>query len=289
MLEGNIDIQGGFTMTHIIETQNDPEVSWETDIIALQQQMNIAELITEHNRLDAYTDAHYNDNDAADRLDNVRDAIDKTIYENNQVITIPKWGRPILNRANLEQLVSGLSDYLDRVSVQKYVEARYGNLWKWYEWVIASTFVPREALSCSSVVKKLNEYGLSAVWDKEYGRWIIVNPTFTQCMEIIPNNEGKNGEVDYLLLVANHDEASHEDEYSSIRKNIDRRLFEFYFNKPAATNPHIDVIPTLQELFGDMLATGSEAMPLMSPEGLDAWKLYYLGCTVYEPQETTTD
>jgi hypothetical protein len=48
------------------------------------------------------------------------------------------------------------------------------------------------------------------------------------------------------------------------------------------------VIPTLQKLFGDMLATGAEALPLMSPEGLDAWKIYSLGCTVYEPQETTT-
>jgi hypothetical protein len=243
-------------MTHIIETQNDQEVSWDADIIALQQQMNIAELITEHNRLDAYTDTHSNDDDAADRLDNVRDAIDKTVYENNQVITITKWGRPILNRANLERLVSGLSDYLDKISVQKYVETRYGNLWKWYEWVVASTFVPRDSISCSSVVKKLNEYGLSAIWDKEYGRWIIANPTFTQSMEISPNNGSKNGEVDYLLLVANHDDDSHEDEYSNTRKDIDRRVLEFYFNKPAATDPHIDVIPTLQELFGDMLATG---------------------------------
>ena len=289
MLEGKIDTQGAFTMTHIIETQNDQEVSWETDIIALQQQMDIAKLITEFNRLDAYTDTHSSDDDAADRLDNVRDAIDKSIYEDNQVITITRWGRPILNRANLERLISGLADYLDKVSVQKYVETRYGDLWKWYEWRIASTFVPREALSCSNVVKKLNKYGLSAVWDEECGHWIMVNPTYTQIMYIMPNNERKNGRVDCLLLVANHDDDSHEDEYSSIRKDIDRRLLEFQFNKPAATNPHIDVISTLQELFGDMLATGAEALPLMSPEGLDAWKSYYLGCTVYEPQETTTD
>jgi hypothetical protein len=257
-----------YTMRHSIEKQNDQKISWETDIVALQQQMNIAKLIAEYNRLDAYTYTDGDDDDAVDRFYNVRDAIDKTIYEDNQVITITKWGRPILNRANLERLVSGLSNYLDKVSVQKYVETCYGNLWKWYEWLIASTFVPRGPLSCSSVVKKLQKYGLNAVWDKEDGYWIISNPTYTQCMEIIPNNERKNGGIDYLLLVANHDDDSQEDEYG--------------------TNPHIDVIPTLQKLFGDVLATGAEALPLMSPEGFDAWKSYYLGCRGYEPQETTT-
>ena len=279
-------------MTDYTQTPNEQKQSWEADIVALQREMNIAKLIRELNRLQAYTDTHDNDDDAADRLDNVRDAIDKTLYEDNQVLTITKRGRPILNRARLEPLLSGLSDYLDKVSVQKFVEERFGSIWKWYEWVIASTFVPREPLSCSSVVKKLQEHGLKAVWDKENGRWIIVNPTYTQSMEIISNNERKNGRVEYLLLVANHDDDNDEDEYSSIRQDIDRRLLELHFNKPAATYPHIDVIPPLQEIFGNTLATGAEALPLMSPEALDAWKFYYLGLMVYEPRvekETTAN
>jgi hypothetical protein len=39
------------------------------------------------------------------------------------------------------------------------------------------------------------------------------------------DNGKKNGGVDYLRLIANHDDTSlEEDEYSSIRRDIDRRL-----------------------------------------------------------------
>ena len=44
------------------------------------------------------------------------------------------------------------------------------------------------------------------------------------------------------------------------------------------------MIPTLREIYGDKLAAGAEALPMMSPEGFSAWKLYYLGMGVYEPQ-----
>jgi hypothetical protein len=117
-------------MTDFIQTPNEQKKSWDTDIVALQQEMNIAKLIRELNRLEAHTDTYDNDDDAADRLDNVRDAIDKTLYEDTRVLAITKWGRPILNRARLEHLLSGLSDYLDKVSVQKFVEERFGNIRK---------------------------------------------------------------------------------------------------------------------------------------------------------------
>jgi hypothetical protein len=259
-------------------------------------EMNIAELIRESIRLDEYTDAH-DDDDASDRMDNVRDAIDEAIYERNHVITITKWIRPILNHGNLEKVVSGLPTETDKALVRKFVEQRYTTAYKGYEWFLNGTFTPREPLKCVAVVKKLEDHGLEAVWEKEPnsdGRWIIANPTYSQCFEMYSDNGKKNGGVDLLWLTANHDDTSLEqDEYSSARRNIDRRLLEFTFGKPAVSSYiHVDLVPLIQELFGDKLASGEEALRLMSPEGLDYWKFHYLGWGNYEPQveeETTLE
>jgi hypothetical protein len=263
------------------------DTDWDANIVALQQEMNIAELIKEYARLEAYLDTHDEDDHAVDHLDDVRDAINKTIYEDNQVLAITKWGQPVFNRGILEHLVDELSDE-DKNSVLKFVEERCDDLCKWYETLLSYTFAPRGSLKCANVVKKLRQAGVEAVWEKEdgadAGRWVIANPTYTQTMGIESDNGRRNGGVDSMMIIANHDDDSFEDEYSSIRKDIDRRLLEFTFSKPAATSPHIDVIPMLHEIFGDKLATGAEALPLMSPEGFDAWKLYYLGIGVYEPQ-----
>jgi hypothetical protein len=51
---------------------------------------------------------------------------------------------------------------------------------------------------------------------------------------------------------------------------------------------HVDLVPLIQEIFGDKLARGEEALQLMSPEGLGLWKFYCMGWGACEPEETTS-
>jgi hypothetical protein len=88
-------------------TETTTTANWDDDIVALQRSTNIAELLREKDRLESIV-YKVDDDEASDRFDNVRDAIDKTIYEDNRIIAVTKWGRPILDRASLEGLVGAI-------------------------------------------------------------------------------------------------------------------------------------------------------------------------------------
>src|SRR5262245_36326058 len=122
---------------------------WESDIVKLQSEMSIAALIKEKQRLDEYFEdsANDDDDDASERWDNVQHAIDKTIYKDNRLIIVTKWGRPILDRVGLERLVEGLSDD-DKTLVRDLVEGRHRLLCSIYRWNLDNTLVPRRPLSC---------------------------------------------------------------------------------------------------------------------------------------------
>src|SRR5437870_5702177 len=97
---------------NIVDLNTAKTSTWDSDIISLQQEMNIAELLKEMQRLDVVLSNCKNDGDddePSDRQDDVQNAIDKTIYEDTRVLAITRYGRPLYNIAAKERLVKGLS------------------------------------------------------------------------------------------------------------------------------------------------------------------------------------
>jgi hypothetical protein len=92
--------------------------------------------------------------------------------------------------------------------------------------------------------------------------------------------------VDYFQIISNNEEMENEGgEYASHAADADRRILEWTANHAAATGPQIDLVPLLLEIYGDKLAVGAEALPLMTQAGLRNWMwLMYATCCVYEPQ-----
>jgi hypothetical protein len=191
---------------------------------------------------------------------------------------------------------SGLSDK-DKALVRNFVESRYEFLCEVYEWYLAGTLVPRKLLGCTDVITKLESRGIRVIWeggedeDDDGGRFSIVNPTCTQCVWMHPVDGDPYEAVDYLQLIDDgkggigSQDTQDEDEALAreIRVTASRRIMEMMVGK-AASGPTIELIPRLREIYGDELAVGEEALPLMSPEGFDAWMFLYLAGPVYEPQ-----
>jgi hypothetical protein len=145
-----------------LNTAKTTDDAWDKDIVRLQGEMNIAALIKEQSRLEAYfyemgADAD-DDDESSDRQDNVRDAINKTIYSDTHIIALTKWGRPVLNNTGLDRLVEGLSD-VDKAVVRNFVEVWFNNLTETYEWKLAGALAPRQTLRTKSVIAKLRAQG----------------------------------------------------------------------------------------------------------------------------------
>jgi len=92
--------------------------------------------------LEAYFDemgsAADDDDESSDRLDDVSDAINKTIYDDTDIIALTKWGRPVLDSVGLDSLVEGLRDE-EKTVVRNFVENWYNSLTKLYGWKLAGT------------------------------------------------------------------------------------------------------------------------------------------------------
>jgi hypothetical protein len=280
-----------------LNTAKTNDDAWDKDIVRLQQEMNIADLLREKAYLDE--PEHRDDDEASDRLDNVRDAIDKTINEDNHIIAVTKSGRPILDRVGLEHLVEGLTSEEDKALVRDEVETRYKLLCNIYAWYLAGTLVPRHPLKCKDMVAKLKRHGLRIVWqmsdgevgrprqdEGESGHYTIINPTCTQCLWLHPVDGDPKGQVDYIQLIddgsgKNTDET---DGFEEMRIDVSRRMMEFQTNERAATGPSVKLVPLLREIYGDELAVGREALPLISPDGFADWMFLYLAGPIYEPQ-----
>jgi hypothetical protein len=281
------------------ETTNDDH--WDKDVIRLQREMNIADLLREKTRLEAYLDEpeHRDDDEASDRLDNVRDAIDKTINEDTRVVAVTKWGRPILDSVGLEHLVEGLTSDEDKTQVRDEVERRYKLLCSVYKWYLAATLVPRHPLKCKDLVSKLKRQCLRIVWQNSdgnvgrprqdeggSGHFTIINQTCTQCMWLHPVDGDPKGQIDYIQLIDDGsgritDEA---DGYEQMRADISTRMMEFTTNERAATGPDISLVPLVCQIYGDEMAVGEEALPLISPDGFASWIFLYLAGPIYQPE-----
>jgi hypothetical protein len=271
-------------------------MGWEDDIVKLQQELNIADLIKEQQRLDKYLDENGDDDEASDRLDNVRGAVDKAICEDSRIIAVTRWGRPVLDRVALDRLVDGLSDG-DQAVVRGFVEDWYQRLGEFYEWNLVGAIVPHRPLQARDVVSNLQSLGALVFWEQdeegEGGHWTIVNPTYTQCLWMFTVDNKKHGQVDGFWRISDHDNVSEDalDHAIDVDRclmdhatDADRCLIEFQTGRPASTGPRIDLIPLLRELDGDGLAVGAEALPLMSSEVFAGWMSHYLFGPIYEPQ-----
>ncbi len=244
------------------------------DVSDITMEQNFANLIREKDRLDEYHENPDNDADEAswNREDEVRDTIDNIIYERTRAIAITKWGHPVLDHAGLDRLVAELSDE-DKALVRNFVEDRFEWLSEMYEFFLAGTLAPRHRLSCRSVATKLKSHGLHVVLD--YGVYKIINPTCTQCIFML-RVDGDPKWVDHLQLV---DDGSGDwdvdSELAALGRAASRSLMEMIVGKRAGSGPPIELVPLLREIYGDQLAVGEEALPLI--DDFAGWLDHYLG------------
>ncbi len=226
------------------------------DVSDITMEQNFANLIREKARLNEYHPD--NDNDEAEasiRKDEVQDTIDNIIYEGTRVIAITKWGRPVLDRAGLDRLIGGLSDE-DKTLVRNLVEDRFEWLDEMYGWYVAGVLAPRQTLRGKDVVAKLESLGIHVVWDASFGVY--------QCVYMLPIDSVKNNPIDHFQLVDDG------------RLAGSRSLMEMIVGKEAASDPTIELVPLLREIYGDQLAVGEEALPLI--DDFEDWLHHYLGC-----------
>src|SRR5262249_29872371 len=244
----------------------------DAENLKLKTEMSIPALLKEKQRLDEYFEDSTNgdDDEANDRLDNVRDAIDKTIYEDNRIIATTKWGRPVLDHAGLERLVEGLSED-DKSLVRVFVLDRYNVLCNLFKWNVDHTLATKLPLNCEDVVAKLKRNGIRVVWQDEDGEvtrpkkaegghFTIINPTCTQCLWLHPVDDDPKGQVDCIQLIDDG------------RQKVSRPMAEYLTGENAADGPDIALIPLLLKLYGDELVVGEEALPLMSASGFFDWR-----------------
>ena len=244
------------------------------DVSDITMEQNFANLIREKARLNEYHPD--NDNDEAEasiRKDEVQDTIDNIIYEGTRVIAITKWGRPVLDRAGLDRLIGGLSDE-DKTLVRNLVEDRFEWLDEMYGWYVAGVLAPRQTLRGKDVVAKLESLGIHVVWDD--GVYKIVNPTCTQCVYMLPVDGDRRKRINYLQLV---DDGSGDwdvdSKLAAFRRAASRSLMEMIVGKRAGSGPTIELVPLLREIYGDQLAVGEEALPLI--DDFAGWLDHYLG------------
>ena len=245
------------------------------DVSDITMEQNFANLIREKARLDEYHANPDNDDDEAswNREDEVRDTIDNIIYDRIRVIAITKWGHPVLDHAGLDRLVAELSDE-DNALVRNFVEDRFEWLHKMYGWYVAGTLAPRQTLRGKDVVAKLESLGIHVVWDD--GVYKIVNPTCTQCVYMLPVDGDRRKRINYLQLV---DDGSGDwdvdSKLAAFRRAASRSLMEMIVGKRAGSGPTIELVPLLREIYGDQLAVGEEALPLI--DDFAGWLDHYLG------------
>jgi hypothetical protein len=241
----------------------------------ITMEQNLANLIREKARLDEYYKNPDNDDDEApwDRSDEVRATMLNIFYNRTRVIAITKWGRPVLDRAGLDRLVEGLSDE-DKAIVRNCVEGRYKWLDKMYGFFLAGTLAPRQALRCKDVVAKLKAWGIHVVWEE--GIYKLINPTCTQCVFMLPVDSDRRKPIDYLKLVDDgKGDWDADSEFAEHARDASRSYMEMIVGKRAASGPSIELVPLLREIYGDKLAVGVEALPLI--DDFEGWLRHYLG------------